>query len=203
MGMGYENNGFHFRILNWFEIPVHQRYRFEIFGVEGDYLDSKECPDGLDIDGFDPYSTCVLAFKDDEIVGCCRLTYNNPVGGSWVEKFFELPPFPCDRDNIAEVNKIGVSVKYRNKKELFDILKGMIHLVSLDATWKNMNYVIFCACRHMLKLFKLTGMPFIRLRDVKRKEYHGYFEKFLKEDDEIIPCIAYGDDIRRYCGYGT
>lgn len=202
MGFVFEKDGFIFKELNKDEIHFHQRFRYEVFGKGAGYLDDKECPEGMDIDWFDPYSTCVLAYKEKKIAGCCRLTYNNPTGGSYVEKFFELPDLPCERDAITEISRVGLIDEFKKGRNALRILRGLIYLVCLDFMKNSMKYCFFSTYRSYLRVFEATGIGFSEMDNIMPKEYSGYYEKHLDKHrdgiDEYTACLVSRQNVEDY-----
>jgi N-acyl-L-homoserine lactone synthetase len=197
----YEKDGFQFRIATDDEIPVIQKLRYEIFGVGSGFLDEKECPEHLDIDCFDPYSTTLLAFKDEKIAGFCRMTFDNPCEGCYVEKFFHIPEPPVNRNSVAEVNRFCILPQHRDSLSNKAITMGLFYMLSYEAHKKDITCVYFCVHKSFLLILKRMGVPADIIDGYKAKEYKGYYEKYFDPGD-VIPLIVNVEKFKDFSGFG-
>lgn len=194
------DNGFSFRAADPSETKAHQAFRFQVFGEECGYLDETDCPDRLDVDGFDPYSSQVIALLNGTIVGCCRLTRNNPVGGSYTERFFHLPPPPVDRDRIAEINRFAIAKDHRRGAESKTIRFGMFRILYEEAVKMGIEHTYLTMHRPFFTLLKRDGIPFVMIEGYRIREYNGYYSRYFDPAD-TCPSILHRDAFAAFMYY--
>lgn len=164
------------------DILFHQAFRYELFHTIGFIPANNE---QLDIDGYDEFSDHFFAYKDDQMVGCCRLTYL-ALCQTYTDIFIDNPPYPCDRRLIVEVNRMGVHPSQRNLRSTLEIRLGLTNLMCKVADKKGLTHSVTGVHADYYRLLKRQGkIPFQR-HDVAFKQAQGVYEGYTTANESPL-----------------
>jgi len=165
------------------EIEEHQRFRYDVFGKECGFLTEGDCPDGRDCDDFDRCSAHFMVREADSgrIVACSRLTFANPYGGSYTERFFDFPPLSCPRSAICEVNRFGISPQYRGRAGRRVRLLLFREMLAM-AKERGLTQALITVHRPFGMVLRRDGVPLVPI-PASIRAYSGYYSRYFDPSD--------------------
>ncbi|MDX1933505.1 MAG: GNAT family N-acyltransferase [Capsulimonadales bacterium] len=173
-----------FEVLPMSRLREHQAFRYQVFGEELGYLNESTCPDRLDSDEYDPYSSHILASYKGVPIACCRVIYNNSYPKpSYTEKFFNLPPPALPRDAIAELGRFALASNVRNPRLSLMIRFGLLGVACEDALSRGVSHFYVFMHGAGYALLRRSGIPCEMIQNYKETGYNGYYSDYFDPND--------------------
>lgn len=162
------------------------RLRYKVYCLERGYERMEDCPNGLEIDAYDPYSIHFIAYVGAVPVGTVRLILPNPLGFP-VEKFCNVNVASISQDTrrFAEISRLAVSSEAAKGclAERSRITLALLKCLHLTAREHNVGYFLSAMSAALERLLKRCGMRFKKAG--LPVDYHGIRTPYYAPCEEL------------------
>jgi N-acyl-L-homoserine lactone synthetase len=156
------------------------KFRYKVYCEERGFENSDDHPYKIEFDEYDLFSKHIVAINEKEVVGCCRLIQNSPIGFPTENNFVLDENIDYDRNFICEISRFSVS---KTLKDVNSMIDDFIKKIFLESKFDGQKYFLLNMTRGLKLLLKRKGINFIPIG--RPQEFHGLRTPHFGVVDEV------------------
>ena len=148
-----------YRIFDETNVPdALFRFRYKVYVEEMGRPQKDACHKTKTIrDSFDEKAFHVVAFADDEVVGCVRLNFLRDIDPGFYFDFFDIGQLPTDQFEAVSLHtRLMVDPKYRTSRVTHKILLEVYKV----GVYRDIKHTFVDCNDHLVRFFKRWGFKF-------------------------------------------